>query len=168
MKIAYIKQLDMIDAYDEISRYSIAGITDGYRFDLRQINDFEKADMIYTKCSSNSFKSEGINNVLVFNKIAAKDTILVKTGYYYINGREYYLFPSKDEINVLNEKYINFSNVDISGDEITTFKSTNNYVRNSEMLFRGINELYNYDATKSELKGVSFMNAITACDNFNL
>ena len=157
-----------IDAYDEISRYSIAGITDGYRFDLRQINDFEKADMIYTKCSSNSFKSEGINNVLVFNKIAAKDTILVKTGYYYINGREYYLFPSKDEINVLNDKYINFSNVDISGDEITTFKSTNNYVRNSEMLFRGINELYNYDATKSELEGVSFMNAITACDNFNL
>ena len=64
--------------------------------------------------------------------------------------------------------YINFSNVDISGDEITTFKSTNNYVRNSEMLFRGINELYNYDATKSELEGVSFMNAITACDNFNL
>lgn len=157
-----------VDAYDEISRYNIAGITDGYRFDLRQLNDYQNTDMIYTRCSSDSFKSEGVNDVLVFNKIAKKDTILVKTGYYYINGREYYLFPSKDEININNNKDINFSNVDISGDEITTFKATNNFVRNSEMLFRGINELYNYDASKADLEGVSFMNALTACDNFNL
>lgn len=123
--------------------------------------------MIYTKCSSNSFKAEGVNNVLIFNKIAAKDTILVKTGYYYINGREYYLFPSKDEVSIANNKIINLENVDISGDEISTFKPTNNFIRNSEMLYRGINELYNFDASRADLKGVSTLNAITACDNFN-
>ena len=57
--------------------------------------------------------------------------------------------------------------VDISGDEITTFKATNNFVRNSEMLYRGMNELYNFDASKAELKTVSTMNSLTSCDTFN-
>lgn len=157
-----------VEAYDEIDRFGIAGVTDGYRFDLRQLDNYKDVDMIYTKCSSPSFKSEGVNDVLIFNKIVEKDTLLVRTGYYYINGKEYYLFPSKDEITIENERTIQMDNVDISGDEITTFKATNNFVRNSEMLFRGINELYNYDASKADLKGVSFMNSLTACDNFNL
>ena len=58
-------------------------------------------------------------------------------------------------------------NVEISGGEISLVKTTNNYIRNSEMLFRGMNELYNYDATKSDLKGVSTVNTLTACDSFN-
>lgn len=124
--------------------------------------------MIYTKCSSPSFNSEGINDVLIFNKVVDKDTLLVQTGYYYINGREYYLFPSQDELAIKNEKSIQMDNVDISGEEITTFKATNNFVRNSEMLFRGINELYNFDASKSQIQGVSFMESLTACDSFNM
>ena len=156
-----------VEAYEEINRYTLLDIPDGYRFNLRQLNDFNEIDMVYTKCTSNSFKTEEHNNILVFNKIAAEDTILVKTGYYYINGREYYLFPSKDEINITNNNIIQMDNVDISGNEITTFKNTNNFVRNSEMLFRDINELYNYDATKGELKGASNLNEITACNSFN-
>lgn len=66
-----------------------------------------------------------------------------------------------------NEKYLDMQHVDISGGEITLFKESNNFVRNSEMLFRGINELYNFDASKSQVKGVSTLNQITACDSFN-
>lgn len=156
-----------VEAYEEINRMKLVNIPNGYRFDLRQLDDYNKVDMIYTKCSSNSFKSEGVNDVLIFNKIANTDTILVKTGYYYINGKEYYLFPSKDEINIANNKIIDMQDVDISGDEITTFKATNNFVRNSEMLYRGMNELYNFDASKAELKTVSTMNSLTSCDTFN-
>ena len=59
------------------------------------------------------------------------------------------------------------NNIELSGDEITLMKKTNNYVRNSEMLFRGINDLYNFDASKSDIKGVSAINSLTACDSFN-
>lgn len=156
-----------VEAYDEINRIKLLDIANGYRFDLRQLDDYKTVDMIYTKCSSSSFKSEAVNDVLIFNKIANTDTILVKTGYYYVNGREYYLFPSKDEINVKNNKVIQMNNVDISGDEITTFKDTNNFVRNSEMLYKGINELYNFDASKAPIEEVSSVNELTACDNFN-
>ena len=156
-----------VDAYDEISRFKIAGIEDGYRFDLRQIDNYKDVDMIYTICSSPSFQADGFNDILTFKKIAEKDTILVRTGYYYINGREYYLFPSKDEIVLDEEKYITMDNVEISGEEITLRKRTNNFVRNSELLYRGMNELYNFDASKSQVKGVSAINALTACDSFN-
>lgn len=156
-----------VDAYDEISRFKLAGVEDGYRFDLRQIDNYKDVDMIYTICSSPSFQADGFNDILTFKKIAERDTILVRTGYYYINGREYYLFPSKDEIIIDEEKFINMDNVEISGEEITLFKRTDNYVRNSEMIYRGMNELYNFDASKSQVKGVSAINSITACDNFN-
>lgn len=156
-----------VDAYDEISRFKIAGIEDGYRFDLRQIDNYKDVDMIYTICSSPSFQADGFNDILTFKKVADRDTILVRTGYYYINGKEYYLFPSKDEIVIDEEKFIDMENIEISGEEITLFKRTDNYVRNSEMLFRGMNELYNFDASKSQVKGVSAVNSITACDSFN-
>lgn len=156
-----------VDAYDEISRFKIAGIEDGYRFDLRQIDNYKDVDMIYTICSSPSFQADGFNDILTFKKVANRDTILVRTGYYYINGKEYYLFPSKDEIVIEEEKFIDMENIEISGEEITLFKRTDNYVRNSEMLFRGMNELYNFDASKSQVKGVSAVNSITACDSFN-
>ena len=156
-----------VDAYDEVGRFKIAGVDDGYRFDLRQIDNYQDVDMVYTICSSPAFQADGFNDILTFKKIANKDTILVRTGYYYINGREYYLFPSKDEIVLDEEKYIDMENVELSGEEITLFKRTDNYVRNSEMLFRGMNELYNFDASKSQVKGVSAINSITACDSFN-
>lgn len=156
-----------VDAYDEISKFKIAGIEDNYRFDLKQIENYQDVDLVYTVCSSSSFQADGFNDILTFKKVAAKDTILVKTGYYYINGKEYYLFPSDDEITIKEDKYIDLENVEISGEEITLFKRTDNYVRNSEMLYRGMNELYNFDATKSNIKGVSAVNSITACDSFN-
>ena len=156
-----------VDAYDEVGRFKLAGVEDGYRFDLRQIDNYQNADMVYTICSSPSFQADGFNDILTFKKIAERDTILVRTGYYYINGREYYLFPSKDEIVIDEEKFINMDNVEISGEEITLFKRTDNYVRNSEMIYRGMNELYNFDASKSQVKGVSAVNSITACDSFN-
>lgn len=156
-----------VDAYDEVGRFKIAGVDDGYRFDLRQIDNYQDVDMVYTICSSPAFQADGFNDILTFKKIANRDTILVRTGYYYINGREYYLFPSKDEIVLDEKKYIDMENVELSGEEITLFKRTDNYVRNSEMLFRGMNELYNFDASKSQVKGVSAINSITACDSFN-
>lgn len=156
-----------VDAYDEVGRFKIAGVDDGYRFDLRQIDNYQDVDMVYTICSSPAFQADGFNDILTFKKTVNRDTILVRTGYYYINGKEYYLFPSKDEIVLNEEKYIDMENVELSGEEITLFKRTDNYVRNSEMLFRGMNELYNFDASKSQVKGVSAINSITACDSFN-
>ena len=156
-----------VDAYDEVGRFKIAGVDDGYRFDLRQIDNYQDVDMVYTICSSPAFQADGFNDMLTFKKTVNRDTILVRTGYYYINGKEYYLFPSKDEIVLDEEKYIDMENVELSGEEITLFKRTDNYVRNSEMLFRGMNELYNFDASKSQVKGVSAINSITACDSFN-
>ena len=156
-----------VDAYDEVGRFKIAGVTDGYRFDLKEIDNYDKVDMVYTTCSSPSFQADGFETILTFKKVATKDTILVRTGYYYINGKEYYLFPSKDEIVLDEEKFIDVENIEVSGDEITLRKKTDNYIRNSEMLFRGMNELYNFEAGKSQVKGVSVLNGITACDSFN-
>lgn len=156
-----------VDAYDEINRLKLTNIEDGFRFDLKQIPEYEEVDLVYTSCSSPSFQAQGEDNIVTFKKISEKETILVKTGYYYINGKEYYLFPSKDEIELKEEKFIDMNNIELSGDEITLMKKTNNYVRNSEMLFRGINDLYNFDASKSDIKGVSAINSLTACDSFN-
>ena len=67
-----------VDAYDELSRIKLTDIEDGYRFDLKQIPEYEEADLVYTTCSSPSFKSEGEESILTFNKTAEKDGNIIK------------------------------------------------------------------------------------------
>jgi hypothetical protein len=91
----------------------------------------------------------------------------VSHGYYYINGREYYLFSEKNSETVKNNKLYDGHNIDISGGEITTYKETNNYISNSEMRLKGVAELYNFDCSKPLTYGVSNFNNLTSCESFN-
>jgi hypothetical protein len=141
-------------------------MNDKQRFDLNSIDEFENIDLVHILCSEPSFEARLTSNIVTFNKVATEDSIMVKTGYYYINGKEYYLFSNKDKLAIDNSNYMDSKNLEISGGEITLVKDTNNFVRNSEMMFKGMTELYNFDATKTD-KDISRFNSLTACDNFN-
>jgi len=129
---------------------------------------FDDIDLIYTSCSEPTFESilQG-KDTIVFRKYIEEDTLLIKTGYYYMNGREYYLFGNNGDQKMSNNKYYTFTNVDLSGGELTTYKETNNYLYNSEMRLKNVAELYNYNTNLPLSRGISALNTLTACDSFN-
>lgn len=156
-----------VDAYKEMYKITLQSMQNNQRFDLKTIDNFENVDLVFVECQDPSFDSVLSGTILKFRKIAAKDSLLVKTGYYYINGKEYYLYSNKGDLVIDKPNLIETRNVEVSGGELTLVKATNNYVRNSEMVFRGISELYDFDCTTPLTYGISKLNTLTACNTFN-
>ena len=155
-----------VETYKELNTYYLIGMNNGDTYDLNNFIDFKDSDLAYIQCSEPSFEGQMIDEHTVrFNKHVEQKTILVKTGYYYFNGREYYLFSEDDSKTLYNNKHMLYDNVDVSDDYIYTYKATNNFVRNSEMLLRNINDLYRYDCN-NPIKSPKF-NKYTACDSYN-
>lgn len=155
-----------VETYRELNTYYLLNMDNGETYDLNNFSDFPDSDLAYIECEEPSFEGQMINDHTVkFNKHIEEKTVLVKTGYYYFNGREYYLFSENGSKTLYNNKHLLYDNVDISDDYIYTYKSANNFVRNSEMLLRNMNDLYSYDCS-NPLESPKF-NKYTACDSYN-
>jgi hypothetical protein len=155
-----------VETYRELSSYYLPGMSNGSTYDLRKFADYPESDLAYIQCSEPSFEGQMIDEYTVkFNKHIEEKSVMVKTGYYYFNGREYYLFSEDESKTLYNNKHMLYENVDISDDYIFTYKATNNFVRNSEMLLRNLNDLYYYDCD-TPIESPKF-NKFTACDSYN-
>lgn len=155
------------DAYELVGEYTVTEKRNNSKVDLNSYNEYEEADLVYVSCSEPTFQAQLEKDTVTFTKFTNKNVLLVKTGYYYINGREYYLFSETGQESVKNNRLYQSNNIDISGGEMTTYKATNNYVSNSEMRLKSIAELYNFDCTKPLTYGISSFNNLTSCESFN-
>ena len=156
----------IVETYRELNTYYLLNMNNGETYDLNNFSDFPDSDLAYIECEEPSFEGQMINDHTVrFNKHVEEKTVLVKKGYYYFNGREYYLFSEDGSKTLYNNKHLIYDSVDISDDYIYTYKATNNFVRNREMLLRNINDLYSYDCN-NPIKSPKF-NKYTACDSYN-
>ena len=156
-----------VDTYNELNTYVLNNMKNGSTYDLRSYSDYENSDLVYIACSEPSFEGILTNKYTIkFNKHSNNKSLLVKTGYYYINGREYYLFSNDGSLELNVSKHMISENIDIDENKITTYKATNNYVRNSEMLLRGINDIYNFNKERPNIIENAFT-TITACDSYN-
>ena len=165
-----------VDAYEMVSTHEVSDIVNGETIDFIDdsyhkiiVNDYadKEPDLIYVSCTNPTFESKYENESITFSKYTTEPTLLVKTGYYYVSGREYYLFSETDYEQVKNNAIYKLNNADISGGEITTYKPTNNYIANSEMRLKGMSNLYEFDCTKPLTYGISRLNHLTSCDSFN-
>lgn len=156
----------VVETYKKLNTYYLSDMSNGSTYDLRNFSDYEQSDLAYIECKEPSFESQMLDEYTVkFNKHIQEKSILVKTGYYYFNGVEYYLFSEEEDKQLKNNRYITYENVDVSDEYLHTYKRTNNYVRNSEMLVRNINDLYNYDCN-IPISSPKY-NKYTACDSYN-
>ena len=156
----------VVETYKKLNTYYLSNMENGSTYDLRNFDDYDQSDLAYIQCSEPSFESQMLNEYIVkFNKHIQEKSILVKTGYYYFNGVEYYMFSEDGEKKLKNNKYITYENVDVNDEYLHTYKRSNNYVRNSEMLTRNINDLYSYNCN-IPIESPKY-NKYTACDSYN-
>lgn len=156
-----------VDAYRQIDSVKLSTLRNGQKIDLSQIASYDKSDLIFARCSTPGFEASIIEDKLLINKMSIENSILVRTGYYYKNGREFYLFTETDKLKLESVDHVDYEDVDKSGGELSFVKRTNNFVMNSEMRLKGIGEVCNMDHNFSTLKGISLANKLTACQDFN-
>jgi len=116
------------------------------------------------------YKFDIQNNKIYFLKEFKTTKQVVKTGYYYIDGFEYYMFANdtqKQQIDSLQN--VTFHNVIKEPNLIKFLPKTNNYIKNSAFMLTDTDIIHSQDYTKNTNKhiGVSALNTITACNSFN-
>ena len=158
-----------VEAYNRLDIILLSNITNGTYYDFDKIKNIEEVDLIHIDCSNPTFKGAVDNDKrhIEFIKYINKKNVLIKTGYYYVDGREYYLYSEDEKESIVNNEYYSSENIDISGGEILTYKPTNNYVSNTEMRLKGKAPIYNYNCKKDLGYGISKLNALTACNSYN-
>ena len=158
-----------VQAYNRLDTILLSNIKDDEDYKFSKIEKIDDVDLIHIDCSNPTF--EGVvlpdQRVIRFNKYIEKPTLLIKSGYYYINGREYFLYSEDEDEQIVNNRYYGAENIDISGGEILTYKPTNNYITNTEMRLKGRASIYNYDCRQILDYGISTLNSLTACSSFN-
>lgn len=177
----YKKVQYSVEAYNKQFSTIIKNINNGNIIDLNNPsfvepsiansikNNYKNNCIVYVQCDNPAFTCEKINDLLVFKKIYDKDIIAVKTGWYYLYGREYYMFATNDSKNINESEYTLMEDVEKEDGKLLFHKRTVNYVKNSKMLLSSFaNTYYINDFNKIQsLIGVSNLNRLTACDTYN-
>lgn len=156
-----------VEAYRKIDSVKLTSLKNDQKIDLKQISSYNNSDLIFAKCSTPGFETNVSEDKLLIKKMSVENSILVKTGYYYKNGREFYLFTETDKLKLDSVDHIDYNDVDKSGGELTFVKKTNNYIMNSEMRLKGVGEICNINHKFLDIKGISMANKLTACQDFN-
>lgn len=155
------------NAYELINKIDIYEIKDNDNFNLNIYEEYKDSDLISVKCSNIAFEATVKDNILKFNKNLKNNTIAVKTGYYYLDGDEYYLFADENKNNIESIDNLYFYNV-IKENKLLYFnQTTTNLVANSSLKANANGTIFNLECNDKNIKGISKINSITTCENFN-
>ena len=86
---------------------------DGQIYDLNKLDKFKECDLVYVSCDEPTFEAIMIDDKIKFNKYSNENNILIKTGYYYINGKEYYLFSNDGTLELDTDNNMYTENINI-------------------------------------------------------
>lgn len=169
-----------IEAYKKIGEFKLKEVSHGDKIDLTNplLGDlqleielkemYEKHNTIYVSFSSPNFMAEKNGSILEFKNISSDVNLAIKTGWYYIFGREYYLFATDESKDAVRDEFLDLYNASKINETLYLHKDTSNFIRNSKMsigsmgITHGIKD-FNQLIT---LSGSSYANTITACNSY--
>lgn len=132
------------------------------------IIDGEIPDNMLASCSNSDFQASVYKNRITATHLGRETANTIKTGYYYDQGREYYLFEHQHKETPATEKAIETENADIMDGELVFSQPTSNYLLDSAMDGNRLDVSAEFDmSAHKEIDGVSRLGAITACDSFH-
>jgi len=167
--LLYEKTNHTIEGYSFIKRIDdIANIKNNTFIDLSKETSFLTADKVIVHCTNPSFDAYLETGGIRFKRTIEDNALYARSGYYYVDGLEYYMFA--EETSERTNKVINieYGNTTKDNEGIHLQKSSHNYINNSLLTTEGMGNIYSKNFTKdSNVFGASSLNALTACNSFN-
>jgi len=160
-----------IDAYEQINNKPVIveRVKDGETKTIR-ING-KTPDRIIVKCLNTNFQAFVSKNKVTVQKRTSVSSVLVHTGFYYDEEKEFYMFEHDR-----NEVVDCYENIEIKrarkiGNTIRTQQRSSNYIKDSVMnngkQFEETCNI-NFVEDKSRIGNIPVLGAITACDSYQL
>lgn len=160
-------QIDTMEKVEMTSKYLVKDIEDGYQFIIDYSYFKETPDKIATECTNPSYTTIVVNNMITAKKIGDEDRLITKSGYYYVDGQEYYLYADKFVDNANRIEGVQMHNVIKVDGTLLLQAAAKNYLVNSIMETNKIDTLCIVDFTEPVVKpNVSNLNAISSCDSY--
>lgn len=164
-----------VDSLELINTVKLEKISNNSEIDLSIYPSYsslfnDEGDMegrIIVHCSNPGFNVEQKDDSLIFSKNLVDNTVAVKTGYYYMDGSEYYLFADENFENIEKIDDVYFSNVTKDNHQFLLKQATTNFVTNSALRANKKGEVFKLECDKKDIQSVSDLKAISACDSFN-
>lgn len=130
--------------------------------------DGQIPDNMLVSCSNSDFQVSVNKNRIAVSHLGKETSNIVRTGYYYDQGKEFYFFEHQHKNKPSIEKSIETEGADIMDDEFVFSQPTNNFLLDSSMEGSRLDVSACIDITAhSEIDGISRLGAITACDSFH-
>lgn len=156
-----------VNAFELLNTVKLYEVNNNGSFNLSMYKEYEESDLISVKCDNIGFEASVKGTILTFKKNLKNNTIAVKTGYYYLDGDEYYLFADENRNNIEQIDNLYFFNVTKENKKLYFNQTTRNDIANSSFETNAIGTIFNLDCCDKNLQGISKINSITTCDNFN-
>lgn len=177
INIAKTFDIDLNDLYDKIQYpvnslelMSTAYVTDIKANDTINLNNYEdyaNADLVSFNISEAGFLSDLNGGILTLINNNPANSIAIKTGYYYMDGREFYLLANEKYDNINKLDSVTYHNVSKDNNEFILKMKTENFITNSTMELDTKGEIFNLNCLDKDIQGISKLNEITICETFN-
>lgn len=133
---------------------------------LNNYDSYKNSDIVTVHCDEPGFSASIENDILILSKKLENNTVAVKSGYYYMDGIEYYMFANDNssDIEKIDDIYLN--NVFKQNKKYLLKQESNNFVKNTSMINSSINDIFNIDFTL-ENNVDNKLNSLTACNTYN-
>lgn len=154
-------------AYEKIDEIKIDRVGVNTSIDLKAFESYREADLTNVKTTDIGFDATVKDGFLTLEKNAVRNTVSVKSGFYYMNGVEHYLFADEkfDEIEKIDNLY--FHNVEKRDKQFIFKQPTINSIANSAFNTRSSGDIHCLNCNDKKINGASVINSVTACDSFN-
>lgn len=157
-----------VEAYKEIGHIDAYNLSHGDQISLVGNSYYNIGSKTVVFCDRAGFEGILQDGIITFRRDAANNVVAVRTGYFYADGQEYYMFSNEVADTINQFQNVTLSNVNMDGGEMILNKETKNYVKNSWMELGNAGDVFSRDFENEEpVMGVSRLNSITACSSFN-
>ena len=156
-----------IDSYKLVEKIKLEKIKLNNTIDLNTFQNYTDIDIVNIECSNNNFCASINNSLIAFNKKFKDETLAIKSGYYYFNGQEFYMFADDNINNIEKFDNVELFNVTKNNKKLIFNQDTTNYVKNSNMKTNVLNNIFERDFTIEKEENDNLSKSITSCETYN-
>lgn len=158
-----------IDAYQHEGTLYFEHLAEDMELDDRDREAIDGADRIIVSSSNPNWRVQYENGVLKLSRSVTEDRIVLKGGYFYQDGAEYYHFVNRSEEVLERLEHIDLIRTKRIFDTIHFSQRSTNRLPNSSMIPDRLAETSYFDFRNvNKLNGVSSLGALTASDQIHL
>lgn len=156
-----------VNSLELISTIYLSDININEEINLMNYEDYENSDLVSIKFSKAGFLSQIDNHILTVINNTPSNSVAIKTGFYYVDGKEFYLLSDEKYDNINKIDSVDFHNVIKDNNSLLLREKNDNFIINSSFNLNTPSEILHLNCNDKEIESISELNDISICETFN-